>query len=244
MAVITIGYLFGCLAAVANASSNVMQRSVNRQESAELQFSPRLIAHLVRRPIWLASIAMMCGSFVLQAAGLGFATLAAIELLIVFELPLTLIGARIFLGGRLGRPEWAAVAAMTAGTVGLIAMLNPSGGRATGIGWLTWLVAVAVTAAPVAATYMLGCLSSSPGRRAAVLGIGAGCSFGLTAALIKGMTGAFGTGGVTGAIASWQLYGAGVTGALGFWMDQNATNAGRLAAAHSPASRSPIPTCP
>lgn len=57
------------LAAVTNALANVMQRSVNRQESDELQFSLRLIVHLVRRPVWLASIATMCGSFVLQAAG-------------------------------------------------------------------------------------------------------------------------------------------------------------------------------
>lgn len=228
---ITIGYLFGCLAAAANASANVMQRSVNRQESDELQFSLRLIANLVRRPVWLASIAMMLSSFVLQAAGLGLATLAAIELLIVLELPLTLIGARLFLGGRLGRPEWSAVAAMTAGTIGLIAVLNPAGGRVTGIGWLTWLIAIVATAVPVAVSYTLGRLARSAGRRAATLGVGAGLSFGLAAALIKGMTGQFAVAGVAGAIASWQLYGAGVAGVLGFWMDQNATNAGRLAAA-------------
>jgi hypothetical protein len=67
-------------------------------------------------------------SFVLQAAGLGLGTLAAIEPLLVLELPLTLIGARFFLGSRLGRREWSAIVVMTAGTSGLIGFLGPSRG--------------------------------------------------------------------------------------------------------------------
>lgn len=87
-----LAYLCGCLAALANASTNVMQRAANREESERLQFSVQLFKNLARRPLWLASIATMLASFLLQAAGLGLGTLAAIEPLLVLELPLTLIG--------------------------------------------------------------------------------------------------------------------------------------------------------
>jgi hypothetical protein len=93
--VIVLAFACGCLAAVANATTNVMQRSANRAESARLQFSLQLIKNLMRKPLWLASIATVLASFILHAAGLGLGTLAAIEPLLVLELPLTLIGARI-----------------------------------------------------------------------------------------------------------------------------------------------------
>ena len=146
---IVVAYLCGCLAAAANAATNVMQRSANRDISDRLQFSLALVKSLLRRPLWLASIVTMLSSFVLHAAGLGLGTLAAIEPLLVLELPLTLIGARFFLGSRLGRREWSAIAVMTAGTCGLIGFLGPSGDQAAGIGGLVWLVAIAVTAVPV-----------------------------------------------------------------------------------------------
>jgi drug/metabolite transporter (DMT)-like permease len=229
--VIAVAFLCGCLAAVANAATNVMQRSANRAESERLQFSFQLIKNLVRRPLWLASIATMLASFLLQAAGLGLGTLAAIEPLLVLELPLTLIGGRYFLGGHLGRREWSAIAVMTAATIGLIGFLDPAGGGGTRVGWLVWLVAIAITAAPVGAAFQVARRSQSAGRRAGVLGIGAGLSFGLAAALIKGMTEQFSSSGVAGILTAWQLYAAGAAGLLAFWMDQNANNAGRLAAA-------------
>jgi hypothetical protein len=228
---IVLPYLFGCLAAVANGATNVMQRAANREESPRLQFSLKLIRNLLHRPLWLASIATMTGSFILQAAGLGLGTLAAIEPLLVLELPLTLIGARYLLGARLGRREWAAIAVMTAGTVGLIAFLGPSGGRGTGIGWQAWVLATGATALAAGALCWVAWRSTSPGRRAGLLGACAGTGFGLAAALTKGMTAQFASGGIPGVLGTWQLYAAGAAGVTAFWLSQNAVNAGKLAAA-------------
>jgi hypothetical protein len=54
--------------------------------------------------------------------------LASVQLVIILELPLTLIGGSWMLGGRLGRREWRAAAAMTAGAVGVLAVLDPRPG--------------------------------------------------------------------------------------------------------------------
>jgi drug/metabolite transporter (DMT)-like permease len=229
--VIVLAFVFGCLAAVANASTNVMQRAANRTESQELEFSFQLIKNLLRKPLWLASIAVMISSFLLQAAGLGLGSLAAIEPLLVLELPLTLVGSHLFLGGHLGRREWSAIGVMTAGLIGLIAFLDPSGGQHASIGWPVWLAAVAATALPIGLVFWLGVRGRSPGRRAGLLGLATGMGFGLAAALIKGMTEQYSSGGITGVLTAWQLYGAAVAGILAFWLGQNAVNAGRLAAA-------------
>lgn len=226
-----IAYLFGCLAAVSNASTNVMQRAASRQENPKLEFSFQLIRNLLRRPLWLAGIGTMLASFIFQSLGLGFGTLAAIEPLLVFELPVTLVGARIFLGSELGRREWLAIATMTAGTAGLIGFLGPSSGQSGGIGWVVWVIAGLATAILVGLAYWFGRRSGSAGRRAAVLGTGAGIAFGLAAAFTKGMTEQFASGGVLGVMSAWQLYAAGVVGVIAFWMNQNAINAGRLAIA-------------
>ncbi|MHB1593351.1 MAG: DMT family transporter [Streptosporangiaceae bacterium] len=225
-----LAYVCGSLAAVANAGTNVLLRAANRTESERLEFSLQLIKNLLRKRRWLAAIVIMIVSFLLQALGLGFGTLAAIEPLLVLELPLTLLGARLFLGGRLGNKERLAIAAMTAGTIGLIAFLAPSSGHRTSIPWDVWLLAIAATAAPIAILFWLGHQSRVQQRRAALLGVAAGLCFGLAASLVKGMTDQFATGGVGGALGSWQLYAAGVAGVLGFWFDQNAMNVGCLTA--------------
>lgn len=228
---IFLAYLCGCLAALANAAASVMQRSASREVSERLEFSFALFRSLLQRPLWLVSIATMLLSFLLQAAGLGLGTLAAVEPLLVLELPLTLIGAWIFLGGRLGRREWAAIVVMTAATSGLIGFLGPTEGKGAGAGWLIWLTATAGTALLVATAYLTGYRARSPGRRAGVLGTGAGLSFGLAAAMTKGMTEQYAAGGLAGVLLTWQFYAAIAAGVLAFWMDQNAVNAGQLAAA-------------
>jgi len=228
--VIVLAYLCGCLAALANAATSVLQRSANRDVSERMEFSFALVTNLLRRPQWLASIALMLLSFLLQAAGLGLGTLAAIEPLLVLELPLAMIGARFFLGGRLGYREWAAIAVMTAATSGLIGFLGPAEGQRPSPGGLAWLAATAATAVLVAAAYLAGYRARSPGRRAGVLGTGAGLSFGLAAAMTKGMTETYAAGGLAGVLLAWQFYAAIAAGALAFWMDQNAGTPAAIAA--------------
>ena len=70
----------------------------------------------------------------------------------------------------------------------------------------------------------------SSARQAAVLAVAAGSTFGLTAALMKGMTNTYAQGFGT-LFTSWQLYGMVAAGLLGMFLVQSAMNAGRLIAA-------------
>ena len=79
---------------------------------------------------------------------------------------------------------------------------------------------------------MLYALSPSGGRPEDVrwYAVAAGAAFGLTAALMKAMTGTF-SGGITAALTSSQLYAMIAAGVAGMFLVQSALNAGRLVAA-------------
>ena len=226
-----VSYVLAVFAAVANATSNVLVRKAAREEPTSLQFNLHLLVDLARRRVWLTGFGITICAYLLQAAALGTGQLAVVEPLIVLELPMTLIGAGWLLGARLGRREWLSIAGMTAGLAGLIAFLYPTGGQVGGVPTWVWAVGVGTNAAAVAVLFLAGRRTGSPARRAVYLGAAAGLGFGLTAALTKGMTGRFATGGVAGAVGSWQLYASFASGAAAMWLLQNAYSAGRLAAA-------------
>jgi hypothetical protein len=84
---------------------------------------------------------------------------------------------------------------MTASLGGLLFLLSPSAGRNGHVPWYGWALGISVTLALVGALVMAGRRKSARGagraNRAALLGIAAGSTFGLTAALMKGMTKTF-----------------------------------------------------
>ncbi len=71
---------------------------------------------------------------------------------------------------------------------------------------------------------------SSSAIRAALLGTAAGAAFGLTAALMKGMTKTF-SAGLGTLFTSWEIYAVVAAGLVGMFLVQSALNAGGLIAA-------------
>jgi hypothetical protein len=86
------------------------------------------------------------------------------------------------------------------------------------------------TSAPRPSSRPWGQTTQQPDRRAALLGVATGLGFGLASAYTKGMTEQMSAGGLTAALASWQLYTAVAAGITAGWLVQNAYHAGRLAA--------------
>ncbi len=139
------------------------------------------------------------------------------------------------MGGR----EWGSTLAMTVGLAGLLYFLDPAPGRhgtvhpyvwVLGIGANLVLVGVLVAWGRKGPAGRGGGHDGSSAHQAAVFGVAGGSAFGLTAALMKGMTDQYQHG--FGAIfTSWQLYAMVATGALGMFLVQSALNAGRLIAA-------------
>lgn len=244
-------YLLAVLAACMNATSSVLQRKANRRVPQKQNLSVKLIVSLFHQPVWFGGVLAVIAGFLLQATALGMGQLTVVEPILVLELPATLIlGSRVF-GTRLGRREWGATAAMTAGLAGLLYFLSPSAGRPAAVPWYVWLTGVGINLALIGALVAWarrrpGGRSGRSGRggrggrggnrkggspfRAAVLGTAAGSAFGLTAALMKAMTNTFSQG-IGVLFTSWPLYTMIASGVLGMFLLQSAMNAGRLIAA-------------
>lgn len=232
-------YFLAVLAASANAVSWVLQRIANREIPRKESLHWKLIRDLLRSPVWYGGIAAITAGFVLQAAALGTGALAVVETILVIELPLTLLLASRLFRRPLGASEWVPIIGLTVGVGLLLFLLSPSVGTAEATSWYAWALAIGANVALAvllvawsrAGTLHPGATRRMTGeQRAALLGVAAGSTFGLTAALIKGMTGTF-SGGFATLFTSWQLYGVIVAGCLGFFLTQSALNAGRLVAA-------------
>jgi len=236
-----LSYFLAVLAACANATSSVLQRKANRDIPQNENLSWRLIRSLLHRPVWFGGILAVTVGFLFQASALGAGELSVVEPILVLELPLTLILASRVFGSAMGWREWASTLAMTAGLAGLLYFLAPTPGASDQVKPYVWLIGSGVNLAVVGALVAWGRQGpagrsgrgggkGSSSRQAAVFGVAAGSAFGLTAALMKGMTTHFSNG--FGALfTSWQIYAMVVTGVLGIFLVQSALNAGRLIAA-------------
>jgi drug/metabolite transporter (DMT)-like permease len=226
---VIVSYALAVTAAVANATSNILQRKANQQEPPEVSMRLQLVADLIRRPVWLAGFATVILSFLLMATALSMGRLAAVEPILVLELPLTLVGASLAFKARVQLREWVAAATMTVGLAGLLALLAPqagNGGRAPGLAWTVGSVTtLTVIAAGVAVS------ARSGPRRAALLGAAGGVAFGLTAAYMKAMTVGWSEHGLLGVLLTWQTYAMAASGLVALFLMQNALQAGRLIAA-------------
>jgi drug/metabolite transporter (DMT)-like permease len=235
-----LSYFLAVLAACANATSSVLQRKANQKVPQDENASWKQIRRLLHEPVWFAGIAAITVGFLLQASALGAGELAVVEPILVLELPLTLIlAARVLGGPPMGWREWGSTLAMTVGLAGLLFFLDPTAGRTDQVHVYVWIIGIGANLALVGVLWAWGRKGpagrgggheGSSSHQAAVFGVAGGAAFGLTAALIKGMTSHFAQG--WGAIfASWQLYALVATGALGMFLVQSALNAGRLIAA-------------
>lgn len=225
-----ISYVLAFLGALANASGNVLNRKASRDEPAEVQFRLKLFADLIHRRVWLAAVGFMTVSFILASAALGTGELASVQLVIVLELPLTLIGGSWLLGSRLAARDWASIAIMTGGVIAVLALLHPQPGPTTGIPAIQWILGAAANGGAVVVLYLAARAHPGATTRAALLGVACGFSYGLTAAFTKGMADEFGVGGVGAVVTSWKLYACIGAGLISVWLLQNAYEAGPLAA--------------
>ena len=234
-----LSYLLAVLAACANATSSVLQRKANREVPRKQNLSLRLIWSLAHQPMWFGGVLAIFVGFLLQAAALGNGQLSVVEPILVLELPATLILAGWVFRTRLGRREWACVLVMAAALGSLLFALSPSAGPRSGVRWYVWVIAIVINLAGAGILVAFGRRgpagrgrtdTGGSARQAGLLGVAAGSVFGLTAALMKAMTGTLAHG--FGALVThWPLYGMVATGVLGMFLLQSAMNAGRLIAA-------------
>ncbi len=192
-----LSYVLAFFAGLVNATGNVLNRKAARDEPDQAEFRLRLITDLMHRKVWLAAVGMMIISFALATAALGTGQLASVQLVVVLELPMTIIGGALLLRTPLDRREWVAIGILTAGVIGLLALLDPQAGQAKPIPAILWIAMSAANAGALVTLVLIARTHPRPAVRASLLGIATGLGYGLTAAYTKGFADQFSKGGVS-----------------------------------------------
>jgi drug/metabolite transporter (DMT)-like permease len=222
-----VAILFAVGAAICFACANVLQQRVAARLHTHAAFDSAVLLRLVRRPLWLAGLALILLSITLHATALGLGRLVIIEPVLASSLLFALALAAWADHRRMRPVEWLAALATFAGLVVFLSVAQPSGGQQTASFGRLGLAALA--AGLIAVVSGAFAVRMSPLRRALVLGVGGGIAAGATDAVTKSVAALAGTHRV-GVFADPRLYLLAVIGLLTYTMQQNGYRAGGLAA--------------
>lgn len=204
----------------------VAQQHAAFREPLDEMLRMRLLAHLIRQPVWLLGIAaMVCGQ-VLGAVALDEADLGRVEPLLATNLIFAFVIAHLVYKEWLSRAGWLGGLLVTGGVVVFLAVGQPHGGRFAGPASPRWLAAGAVLVA--AFVLVLAAGPRSLRVKAILLSAAAGMLFGVQDALTRGSLLALGDGLPT-LLRIWQPYALVVIAVLSLLLAQSAFDAAPIA---------------
>lgn len=187
----------------------------------------KLMATLIRRPLWWAGMVGDSGGYLAQAAALALGSLLLVQPLLVTALLFALPLGAHYANRRVSNADWAAALALTASLALFVVVGNPQRGDAHGtVG--EWLVVIAVLA-PILAFCLAFAAMSKGIRRAALLAISVGLLYGVTAVLTKAVVDLIGQG-LIAVLTSPETYALAACGIAGTVLQQSAFQAGALQA--------------
>jgi len=223
-------YVLALAASLVNALTSVLQRLGVQNAPADATLRLRLIAHALRRGVWLLGFALMIVSFLLQAVALHIGRLSQVQPILTTELVFLAAILAIWFRFKIGSREWIGAIAVAGGLSGFLFFAHPEYGMTPPPGW-RWGVAGGVCVLIMVAAVVLA-MRGPPWWRAAMFGTAASISFAFTAACTKVVSG-FAAADWTHLYRHWQVYALAVFGALAVFLTQNAIHAGPLVASQS-----------
>jgi uncharacterized membrane protein len=223
-------YVLAVAAALSNALTSVFQRMGVEDAPEETTMRLSLLAHAVKRGIWLLGFGFMICSFLLQAFALHIGRLSVVQPILTMELLFLVAILGTYFRFSISIREWIGASAIAFGLSGFLYFAAPGGGDEvpTNLGWLVvgsctcFLIAVTVVATRWGPRWW----------KAAMFGSAAAITYAFTAALIKTASN-YAANDWVRMFEHWQTYGVAVFGLLGLFLTQNAFHAGPLAASQS-----------
>lgn len=204
----------------------VVQQHAAAQEPPGVRLSFRLLARLIRRPLWLSGVgAQVCGQ-ILGAVALGSGPLGLVEPVMATNLLFALPLAAAWHRRRIGRREWAGAAALITGLALFVAVGDPHGGHTADLPWPNWVLSGG-------AIVVLVALVVSVSRRrpayqqATMLAVGAGMLFGLQDALTQRTMAVLGHG-LIAVLINWPAFVLVSVAVVGMLLSQSAFEAAPL----------------
>jgi uncharacterized membrane protein len=222
--------LLALFAAVANAAATVLQRLGVESVTPGHVTTRRLMATVLRRPVWFIGLSLTTASFLLQAVALALGNLSTVQPVMVTEIVFLVLILGIWFHRDLGWREWVG----TVGTaVGLGVFLGLSYSRRGGgqPDSEDWILLLAAAGSAVVLTLVIA-RRGSRAFRAASYGASAGIVFALTATFIKTVANEWQNG--LGYVFSHPAaYAVAASGLAGLVISQRALEAGPVAASQA-----------
>jgi drug/metabolite transporter (DMT)-like permease len=218
-------------AGLANALATVLQRLGVEATPSGMTSSGRLMASLLRRPVWFVGLLFMVASFLLQALALSLGNLSTVQPVMVTELVFLLAILGIWFHRPLGWREWVGACGTATGLGIFLAASTPTGGGLKP-DINAWGMVLGASLVGLVLSLMLA-RRGPRSWRAMWFGAAGGITFALTAALIKVSSDYAQSQGLPRIFLHWQPYAIAVTGLLGLVITQHALQAGPIAASQS-----------
>jgi drug/metabolite transporter (DMT)-like permease len=223
-------YLLASVCALANALSSVFERMgvENAPKDSTLRLS--LLAHALKRGVWLVGLGIIIASFLLQAVALHLGSLSQVQPILTVELVFLVFLLATWFRFPVGASEWIACIAAAGGLAGFLVFAEPSGGNLVPT-TLEWIVTASICGGTI--VLLVGLALRGPRWwRAAMFGAAAAVGFAFTASLIKT---------VSDYVANdwmrmfdhWQTYALVVCGVSSLFLAQNAYHAGPIASSQT-----------
>jgi len=221
-----VSVIFALGAALANALFVTTQHLASTSGERAKASGLRLVASLIRSPLWLLGWAAGLGAFALQAAALKNGQLSAVQALLVTELVFGLVLRRFWIGQEITRAAWGSAALTCTALAAFVLIDQPEGGTSMPSGH-AWAAVLAVFAGAAALMTLLASWGS-PVRRAALYAAAAGIVWALVATFIKTATETLLDSGISAMFSDWPVYALAVAGAAGIVLVQAAIHVGPL----------------
>jgi hypothetical protein len=196
--------LLAALSAVLYGAGVAIEHRQAARMPAEAAGRPRMLALLVRQPLWLAGAALEAGGFATHAAALRTGSLAAVQMVLGGSLLVSIAVSSGLARRTLPRHCWPAILAIVTAIGAVLTLLGPddhAAGHAPGRLGLAALV-TGVIAVPTAAA---GLLATRRHTRALLLGVATGLADTCAAVVTMAFTHSL-VHGLGAAVTSWPPY--------------------------------------
>ncbi len=222
--------MLAAMAAAVNALTSVLQRIGVETAPATSTLRWSLMAHALRRGIWLLGFALMLVVFVLQASALRVGELSVVQPVLTTELLFLMVILAVWFRYRMRWTEWLGAATIVVGLAVFFLAADPKGGKALPSNG-TWIVTYVVLIGAIAGC-IVAALRGPRWWRAAAFGAATAITATFSAALTKAIT-TYISEGWGHVFVHAQPYLLAVTGIGTVFLIQNALHAGPITASRT-----------
>ena len=221
-------------AAVAGAASfglaSAVQQRATKQVPTSSMLNPRLLVDLMRRPVWVLGIVTVLVGLSLQLVALAYGPLVLVQPILVTGVLFGALFSAVLAHRRVDHLVVLGSLGCVAGLSAFLVLAQPTGGSAQleRDGWSLLPLATALGLSVLLCLAIAARFSSAVA--VAALAAATGVLYGVTAGLMKVVTGQFRSGGLFEPFTHPVLYVVCAVGPLGFLLSQNTFQRGTLIA--------------